>query len=200
VPATGSSSRASTCSSWARTADHADLTTGGAGGIVAPVTKRRALLLAVIGATGVLLAAGAVGAQVSAPAVVKTAFNKTIGKTILVDGRGRTLYLWTADYGGHSACVNDSTYHCSKFWPPLRTTGAPVAGNGVNAKLLGTTTRSDGSPQVTYNHHPLYTLAGSRAQHFPGDRKPGDVNGQGGYDLWWVVSPSGRPIKTRPKP
>lgn len=177
------------------------MTGGGDSGIVTLVTRRTkaTVLVAFACVVGVLVAAGAGSARVSAPAVVKTSFNKKIGKAILVDARGHTLYLWTADTGGTSACVNDPVYHCSKFWPPLRTTGAPVAGKGVNAKLLGTTKRSDdGTLQVTYNHHPLYTLAGSRAQHFPGDRRPGDVNGQGGFDLWWVVSPTGRAIKIRP--
>ena len=160
------------------------------------MTRGRALLLVTVGVMGVM-GAGAVGARVSAPAVVKTAFNKKIGRAILVDVRGHTLYLFGADTGGTSACTNDPTYHCSKLWPPLRTTGTPVAGKGVNAKLLGTINRSDGTVQVTYNHHPLYTLAGSRTLHFIPDRKPGDVNGQGQVDLWWVVAPSGRAIKIR---
>jgi predicted lipoprotein with Yx(FWY)xxD motif len=178
------------------------LTGDGCGAIVIVVTrsaKTTILVASACAVVGVLAGASSGSARVSGPAVVKTSFNKKIGKTILVDARGHTLYLWTPDTGGTSACVNDPVYHCSKFWPPLRTTGTPVAGKGVNAKLLGTTKRSDdGTLQVTYNHHPLYTLAGSRAQHFPADRKPGDVNGQGGFDLWWVVSPTGRAIKIRP--
>jgi predicted lipoprotein with Yx(FWY)xxD motif len=156
-----------------------------------------ALLALACTIAGVLVAAGAVGARVSAPAVVKAAFNKKIGKSILVDARGHTLYLFGADTGGSSACINDATYHCSKVWPPLRTTGAPVAGKGANAKLLRTINRSDGTVQVTYNHHPLYTLAGSASLHFPRDVRPGDAKGQGEVDLWWVVSPTGRAIKTR---
>jgi predicted lipoprotein with Yx(FWY)xxD motif len=163
------------------------------------VTRGRALasLFVLVVGVGVLFATGAGSARVSAPAVVKAALNKTIGKQILVDRRGRTLYLFGADTGGISACTNDSTYHCSRVWPPLRTIGAPVAGKGVNAKLLGTIKRSDGTVQVTYNHHPLYTLVGSRSLGFTPDRKPGDVNGQGAVDLWWVVSPTGRAIKIR---
>jgi predicted lipoprotein with Yx(FWY)xxD motif len=167
-----------------------------AGEIVAFVTSRKVLLIAVVGGLSAVIAVGGGSARVSAPALVKSAFNKKIGKTILVDARGRTLYLFTADTGGVSACTNDSTYHCSKVWPPLRTTGTPIAGKGVNAKLLGTINRSDGAAQVTYNRHPLYTLLGSRAQSIIGDRKPGDLNGQGFADIWWVVSPSGRTIRT----
>ena len=67
--------------------------------------------------------------------------------------------------------------------------GRPKAGSGVNASMLGTTTRSDGKDEVTYNGHPLY--------YYAGDQKAGDTNGQ---DLnqfgapWYVVSPAGNKI------
>jgi predicted lipoprotein with Yx(FWY)xxD motif len=107
-----------------------------------------------------------------------------LGK-ILVDSRGRTLYLWQADTGPKSTCSGA----CAAAWPPFETTGAPNAGSGVNAGLLGTTKRSDGSKQVTYNQHPLYL--------FKGDTASGQTNGQGstGFGaLWYVVSTSGTQI------
>ena len=76
--------------------------------------------------------------------------------TILVAPSGMTLYMLTADSPTASTC----TGACASAWPPLATTGTPRAGSGVEAKELGTITRSDGSRQVTYNGHPLYTFSG----------------------------------------
>jgi predicted lipoprotein with Yx(FWY)xxD motif len=99
---------------------------------------------------------------------------------ILADGDGRTLYLFTADDGGTSTCYDD----CAEAWPPLEAPdGGPVAGDGVDEGLLGTTERDDGTEQVTYDGMPLY--------HFAGDSAPGDTNGQGVGGVWYVVEPGG---------
>ena len=92
--------------------------------------------------------------------------NGDLGK-ILVDSQGRTLYLFEKDSGTKSACSGG----CATAWPPLRASGKPTAGGGAKASLLGTTPRSDGQPQVTYNGHPLYTYAA--------DKKPGEANDPG---------------------
>jgi len=105
---------------------------------------------------------------------------------ILVDGSGRTLYLFAADTGTQSTCNSSA---CVQYWPPLLTTGAPQAGTGLTASLLGTTKRQDGTTEVTYAGHPLY--------HFLSDKKAGDVTGQGVNAFggpWYVVSPSGMQI------
>ena len=91
--------------------------------------------------------------------------NTSIGN-VLVNSQGRTVYLFAADMGSKSACSGA----CAGAWPPVRTSGKPTAGNGLKSSLLGTIKRSDGKPQVTYNHHPLYL--------YSGDQKPGDTNGQ----------------------
>jgi predicted lipoprotein with Yx(FWY)xxD motif len=104
---------------------------------------------------------------------------------ILVDGNGMTIYLFQKDTGTSSMC--DSS--CAKYWPPVTTTGAPKAGSGVTAGMLGTTKRADGTSQVTYNGHPLYL--------YTGDKSPGDVTGQGLNAfgaLWYVVSPAGKEV------
>jgi len=104
---------------------------------------------------------------------------------ILVDSQGRTLYLFEKDSGTTSTCSGG----CATAWPPLRASGKPTAGSGAKASLLGTTPRSDGKPQVTYDGHPLYG--------YQGDSKAGDTNGQGinGFGaLWYVLSPSGNAI------
>jgi predicted lipoprotein with Yx(FWY)xxD motif len=103
---------------------------------------------------------------------------------IVVDAEGRTLYLFMQDTGGTSTCTGG----CASTWPPLVVTGAPQAGAGVTASLLGTTQRSDGSTQVTYNGHPLY--------HYALDASPGDTKGQGIGGNWFVVSPSGEAIQS----
>src|SRR5919204_3752329 len=130
--------------------------------------------------------------------LVNVAYNAKLKTNTLVDAKGMTLYLWQQDTGGKPTCFDDPTYHCSRAWIPLRSTKKPTAGKGVNPSLLNTVRRKDGDPQVTYNHHPLYTDAGSAADGLKGDRKPGDVNGQDFY-YWYAVSPRGEAI-TKPAP
>ncbi len=101
--------------------------------------------------------------------------------TFLVDAEGRSLYLFTADSPGVSTCEGD----CLATWPAL-IDGTPVAGDGVDAMLLGTITRADGTVQVTYGGWPLYLFAG--------DAAPGDVAGQGVNDVWFLVTPAGEAI------
>ena len=101
---------------------------------------------------------------------------------ILVNAKGHTLYLFTKDKSAKSSCSGT----CATYWPPATTRTKPTAGAGIKAALLGTTKRSDGSKQLTYNHHPLYGFAL--------DKQPGQVNGQaqnafGGH--WWAVSARG---------
>ena len=108
--------------------------------------------------------------------------------SVLVDSQGRTVYLFEKDTGPNSTCFGA----CATEWPPVTTSGKPKAGNGVTAAMLGTTKRSDGKTQVTYNGHPLYL--------FEADRKPGDATGQNvdafGAE-WYVLSPAGNRITTK---
>lgn len=115
-------------------------------------------------------------------AVIKVGHKEGLG-SFLVDAQGRTLYLFLADTPTSSACSGG----CAMNWPPLLTTGAPQAGEGVDASKLGILMRSDGTTQVTYNGHPLY--------YFAGDTQAGDTNGQGIGGKWYVVSPAGEPIQ-----
>ena len=104
--------------------------------------------------------------------------------SVLTDGSGRTLYLFTHDTGGNSACDGG----CLSVWPPL--TGTPTAGSGADSSLLGTITRSDGSTQATYAGHPLY--------YYSGDSGAGDVNGQEIQNSWYVVNASGQQVEGEP--
>jgi predicted lipoprotein with Yx(FWY)xxD motif len=150
----------------------------------------------------VVLALSLVGfasAASTSVAVVKVANNAKLHTKILVNSAGMTLYMYTADYGKVSGCVDDSAYHCIRAWPALVTTGAPKAVAGAKASLLATAKRQDGRTQVMYGGHLLYTWAGAKGLGLPPrDRKPGDVNGQGVIGAWWVLSPAGKPIKKTP--
>ena len=101
---------------------------------------------------------------------------------ILVDGSGRTLYLFEKDQPNQSACAGA----CAAAWPVDQTSATPKAGSGVTASMLGTITRSDNTTQVTYNKHPLY--------YFQGDSGTGQHNGQGVDAFgakWFAVTPAG---------
>jgi predicted lipoprotein with Yx(FWY)xxD motif len=117
-------------------------------------------------------------------ATVAVASNQKLGK-ILVDGNGRTLYLFEADKGTSSTCYGS----CAAYWPPLLTGGAPVAGAGANSSLLGTTNRTDGTTEVTYAGHPLYYVV---TDHNPGDATGQAVNNFGA--AWYVVGVDGNKI------
>ena len=101
---------------------------------------------------------------------------------ILVDARGRTLYLFTKDKHGRSTC----TGRCNRVWPPVIVDGAPMAAAGVAKDMLSTRRRANGRRQLVYNGHPLYTLTA--------DTGPGQINGQGFEGTWFVVSPGGRGV------
>jgi predicted lipoprotein with Yx(FWY)xxD motif len=128
----------------------------------------------------------ALAANHSSAAGVKVGVAGTELGRVLVDGRGRTLYLFEKDKHGKSAC----TGKCAAFWPPLIATGKPLAVAGAKASLLGTTKRADGRLQVTYNHHPLYT--------FLKDTRKGLTSGEEvdafGAE-WYAVSAAGAKVE-----
>ncbi len=126
-------------------------------------------------------------APASSNVALEVTSNATLGKFI-ADGQGRTLYVFLKDTMNTSNCSGG----CAQTWPPLISQGQPTVGNGLNAGLLGTTQRKDGSMQVTYNGHPLY--------HYAPDQKPGDTNGQGIGGIWFVVTADGNPLNNSAAP
>jgi predicted lipoprotein with Yx(FWY)xxD motif len=111
--------------------------------------------------------------------------NTALGR-VLVDAHGRTLYLFEPDRYGQSVCNGK----CAIAWPPLLTSGSPRAGTGVRGALLGTTRRTDGKLQVTYQGYPLY--------RFVKDTRAGQTRGQGldGFGgEWYVLDAVGRKIE-----
>lgn len=126
-------------------------------------------------------------APASAPAAAGAASvnlgDTSLGK-VLVDGKGMTLYIFTADSGGASACYDK----CAGAWPPLLSDGsAPTLGAGLDAGDFATIDRTDGTKQVTFYGMPLY--------FFSGDKAAGDVAGQGLNSKWYVIGADGKPVK-----
>jgi predicted lipoprotein with Yx(FWY)xxD motif len=141
----------------------------------------RVLAVLVAAAAALALAAPSPGERSSTVGAHASAYG-----TILFDGRGFVLYVFTRDVRGHSNCTGG----CAKAWPPFLVRGRPSAARGATAKLLGTTRRGDGTRQVTYAGRPLY--------YYVGDRSAGqilcqDVVEYGGR--WLVVRPSGRAVR-----
>jgi predicted lipoprotein with Yx(FWY)xxD motif len=179
-----------------------------------PLRRRPAALAAAAAATLLLAACGsssgestatatsggattaAQGGYGSAPAPTTTAATTTQaasrsadliaheGKlgTYLVDAQGRPVYLFEKDTSTVSTC----SAACTSAWPPVTAGGAPRVGPGLKRGLLGTTTRADGSTQLTYGGHPLYRFAGDQ----PGGAPTGQGNNGFGAP-WYVVRPSG---------
>jgi len=102
---------------------------------------------------------------------------------ILVDGDGRTLYLFQADADGEPTCYDQ----CEDNWPPLVAEGEIAVGAGLDDSDFSTVARTDGTMQVRIGDWPLY--------YFAADAAPGDTNGQGVGDVWFVVSPTGEAIQ-----
>jgi predicted lipoprotein with Yx(FWY)xxD motif len=148
------------------------------------------LPLAALTLAGYGVGAGAAGASTAPQAATKAkAATVRVAKTnlgnVLVNSKGRTLYLFQADQGTTSACSGA----CATNWPPVRASGTPKAGKGIQASLLATSPRSDGKAQVVYNGHPLYTFAG--------DKKAGDTTGQGVNAFgaqWFALSGTGNQV------
>lgn len=114
-------------------------------------------------------------------AVITASTAGDLGK-VIVDSKGMTLYDFHKDKGGKSACYGA----CATSWPPMLSEGKPQAGEGAMASKLGTVERNDGTTQVTYAGHPLYT--------FVEDRKPGEANGNDVSAFgaqWYALFPSG---------
>ncbi|HWB68605.1 MAG TPA: hypothetical protein VG518_01380 [Solirubrobacterales bacterium] len=129
-------------------------------------------------------AAGATTTLAPEVAVVTATTTPKLGRAI-VEKKGMTLYDFHKDKGTTSACYGA----CAKVWPPLLTEGKPVAGEGASAAKLGVAKRRDGTEQVTYAGHPLYT--------YVEDTKPGETNGNDTSSFgaqWYALSPSGEEL------
>ena len=159
------------------------------------MSKTVSLLLIAFAGVSALLVAGAASARRShtakkpKPVVISTRKVPKLG-TVLVDGKGRTLYMFVPDRHRRVTCKGT----CAVVWPPVELPrGAKIVTKGkAKASLTGSDRNPAGGRVVTYDHWPLYT--------YIADRKPGQAKGQalnlnGG--LWYVLAPSGKVIRTK---
>ena len=121
------------------------------------------------------------GATASAAGTKVTAASSKFGTMLWGPGR-QAIYVFQRDGRNRSACYGA----CAAAWPPVYTSGTPVAGRGVRRSLLGVTRRRDGRRQVTYRGRPLYYYAHEGA----GEVRCHNVFLNGGN--WWVLGPDGR--------
>jgi predicted lipoprotein with Yx(FWY)xxD motif len=149
------------------------------------VSLRFAGTVVVVAAVAGLVAS----AQAAPDAAARLSVRSTEYGKALFGPSGKVVYVFGADRGSTSRCYGV----CAAAWPPLLTSAAPVAGSGVEAKLLGTTKRKNGTLQVTYNGHPLYYYSADKigkvmCQH---------ANMHGG--LWLIIKPNGLPNMAKGK-
>jgi len=145
---------------------------------------RNALIAGVIAVAAFVLFTSVAAARPAAHAATVATARTGLG-VILVDGNGRSLYLFEKDTHGRSACSG----LCATYWPPLLSSGKSNTTKGVKRSLVGAIRRADGTRQVTYAGHPLYL--------FSGDANRGETNGEGLNDFgatWSVLMPSGKKI------
>jgi predicted lipoprotein with Yx(FWY)xxD motif len=103
--------------------------------------------------------------------------------TVLVTGADQPIYILSSDPPGSSKC----TGACAKTWKPLTASGSPRAGSGVSSSMLSSFKRSDGTTQVLYDKHALYTHAGS-ASSAAGTASDGGV--------WYLINAKGKAVKS----
>jgi predicted lipoprotein with Yx(FWY)xxD motif len=145
--------------------------------------------LGVIAVMAVIVVAITASAQAAPDAAARLSVRSTEYGMALFGPSGKVVYVFGADRGSTSHCYGV----CAKAWPPLLTRGAPLGGAGVQAKLLGTTKRKNGTMQVTYNRHPLYYYEADKVgkimcQH-------ADMHG----GLWLIIKPNGQPNPAKGK-
>ena len=148
------------------------------------------VILAFMAASGATVTGKGTSATSATTVVVSTRSLPKLG-TVLVNSKGRTLYMFVPDKQKKVTC----RHACAVIWPPLRlATGAkPTAKGKARASLLASDPNPTGGRVVTYNHWPLYTYVADTAA---GQAKGQGLNLNGG--LWYVLSPSGKVIKTKP--
>ncbi len=139
---------------------------------------------AATGADGYAAPASSTAASSPAAAATDLKTASTSLGNIVVDSKGMTLYFFTKD--AKDTTTSACTGECLAAWPIATTTNATPTVEGVTGKV-GTITAPDGAKQLTLNGMPLY--------YFANDTKPGDVNGQGVKDVWYVATPAGEMLK-----
>jgi predicted lipoprotein with Yx(FWY)xxD motif len=153
--------------------------------------------LAACGSSAASSPSGSGSGSTAKPVVASGAGIKTVSTSqgsVLTNAKGLTLYWYAIDTATKSNCNGK----CATFWLPVAA-GTKVASGVTLSGKFGSVTRSDGSKQLTYDNHPLYTFVEDTA---PGQIKGNGVTTSGGAtaDLWWAMTPSGSKLATAPKP
>ena len=144
--------------------------------------------LIVIAGAALCLPAVSAGATVTSSRAAKVQVRHTALGSILTNGRGFTLYVFTRDSRKHDSCMGIK--NCARVWPVLMTSGASAAGPGVSRSRLGTIKLANGARQVTYAGHPLYTYVGDGG---PGQTEYVGFSQFGGR--WYAINAAGRIVK-----
>ena len=155
--------------------------------------SRRVGLGAAIAVAAAAAAVIAVGASAEAGGATQLSVRGSDYGNVLFGPGGRVVYLFAPDHRSKSTCYGT----CARFWHPLLTKGRPLAGPGVKANLLGTTTRKDGRVQVTYNGHPLYFDNMTGESNAAGEIGCQHLNVNGG--IWLIMKPNGQPNRSESK-
>ena len=152
--------------------------------------KRLGVLFAVllVCSAGAVAAAGATGTRAVAAKAAKVQLRHTSLGKILVNASGFTLYRFSHDPRNKNTCMG--VENCSEIWPPLLTSGRPIAGAGVKSSLLSSIRLPNGSRQVTYAGHPLYTYSPSTER---GETSYVGFSSYGG--TWYAVNAAGKYVK-----
>jgi predicted lipoprotein with Yx(FWY)xxD motif len=125
-------------------------------------------------------AAGSTTVAKSPTATLRVVTNSKLGKQIIVNSAGRTVYMYVPDGSSTTSKVPAAL---AALWPPVVVSGAVIAGPGLTAAKLASARQADGSTQVAYNGHLLYT--------FSNDKAAGDATGQALGNVWYVLTPAG---------
>ena len=146
-----------------------------------PLAQPAIAVLSAVGLVLLFVAVAGAGAPAATPSGGSVALKtgKVGAVTVLTNAKGFTVYTFAADRPGKSNCYGS----CAAYWPPV--TGSPSAAAGVTG-TFGTITRTDGTKQVTWNGHPLYTYVGDRG---PGQAGGNNLNLNGG--VWHEIVVSG---------
>jgi len=152
------------------------------------MTMKRLTIILTMAAASLPMAAARASTPARAASGAKLQIRHTTLGNILVNGRGFTVYAFTRDSRNHDSCVNIGG--CTGIWPLVRTDGAPGLGPGVRRALVGTIKLPDGTRQVTYAGHPLYTYIGDSG---PGDTSYVGLSQFGGR--WPALNPAGHLVK-----
>jgi predicted lipoprotein with Yx(FWY)xxD motif len=151
--------------------------------------RTAAVVVAAVGTLGCSGCGSSSAHVTSKPPVLTVATNSTLGRYLVVGGR--SLYMYPPDKQRKVTCTH--AYACAQAWPPLfvKPGQRAIAGTGVTQRLIGSLP-GDGGRVVTYNHWPLY--------YYEGDLEAGQIHGQDQSFDWFVISPTGTPIHSGPRP